>query len=84
MKLNRLCPILWTKNLKETIDFYENVLGFKSSSSFPNFVYLVREDVALMFVVPEDEPEECKDADNTESFFPRHYLREAFTFTWIK
>jgi catechol 2,3-dioxygenase-like lactoylglutathione lyase family enzyme len=74
MKLTRLSPILWTKNLKETIDFYENVLDFKSSSSFPNFVYLSREDVALMFVVPEGEPEDCKDADNPESFFPRPLL----------
>lgn len=74
MKLHRLSPILWTKNLKETISFYETVLGFKARSNFPNFVSLTREDVELMFVVPQDEPEDCKDPNDKEQFFSRPML----------
>jgi catechol 2,3-dioxygenase-like lactoylglutathione lyase family enzyme len=55
MNIQKLSPILWTKSLTETVDFYVNVLGFKAQSNFPNFVYLFREDVALMFVVPEQD-----------------------------
>ena len=48
MKLHKLSPILWTKNLQETISFYETVLGFTSRSNFPNFgidnwIYLAHE-----------------------------------------
>lgn len=71
MKLQKLSPILWTKNLKETISFYETVLGFKSRSNFPNFVSLTRGDVEIMFIVPQDEPEDCKDPNDKKEFFPR-------------
>lgn len=74
MKLHKLSPILWTKDLQATITFYESVLGFKGTSGFPNFVSLNREDVEIMFVVPQDEPEDCKDPDNKEEFFPRPLL----------
>jgi catechol 2,3-dioxygenase-like lactoylglutathione lyase family enzyme len=73
MNLQRLSPILWTKNLTETVDFYENVLGFKAQSNFPNFVYLFREEVALMFIIPEQEPEECRE-ESEEVFFPKAKL----------
>jgi catechol 2,3-dioxygenase-like lactoylglutathione lyase family enzyme len=73
-KLQRLSPILWTKDLKATILFYENVLGFKSKSHFPNFVSLTRENVEIMFVVPQDEPEECKDRNDKKEFFPKPLL----------
>lgn len=69
MKLQRISPILWTKNLDETISFYESVLGFKSQSRFPNFAYLSNGDVAMMFVVPQDDPDDCKDPNNKEEFF---------------
>lgn len=72
--MKKLSPILWTKSLDQTISFYENVLGFKSTSNFPNFVYLSRGDVGIMFVLPEDEPEDCKDPENHEEFFPRPIL----------
>ena len=71
MSLQQISPILWTKNLKATTLFYENVLGFTSRSSFPNFVSLSRDEVQIMFVFPEDEPEDCKDPDNKEEFFPK-------------
>src|SRR5687767_5811623 len=74
MKFQTLSPILWTKNLKETISFYEAVLGFKSRSNFPNFATLTRENVEIMFIVPQDEPEDCKDPNEKEEFFPRTML----------
>lgn len=70
----KINPILWTKDLNETIMFYENVLGFKGKSNFPNFVTLTRENIEIMFVVPQDEPEECKDPADKEEFFPRPVL----------
>ncbi len=72
--LLKLSPILWTKNLDETIVFYTQVLGFASRSNFPNFVSLYRQQVELMFIIPIDEPEESKDPTNTESFFPKPAL----------
>jgi catechol 2,3-dioxygenase-like lactoylglutathione lyase family enzyme len=72
--MKRLSPILWTKDLEETISFYESVLGFKANSNFPNFVSLTREHVELMFVLPEDEPEECKDPNGKGEFFPKPVL----------
>lgn len=72
--LQALSPILWTKNIEETKTLYETVLGFKASSNFPNFISLCRDDVQIMFVVPEDEPEDCKDPDNSVAFFPKPVL----------
>ncbi|HVX25013.1 MAG TPA: VOC family protein [Parafilimonas sp.] len=67
MQLRALSPILWTKNLQETISFYETVLGFKSRSNFPNFAALCRDNAEIMFVVPTGEPD-----DN--DFFPKPLL----------
>ncbi len=69
MKLQKLSPILWTKNLEETTSFYENVLGFSSRSNFPNFVSLFNGDVQIMFVVPVKEPDDCKGPNHNEPFF---------------
>lgn len=70
MSLNYLSPILWTKNLNETISFYENILGFRSQSNFPNFVSLTKDGVEIMFVVPQDE-EDCEGPQNKVEFFPK-------------
>lgn len=67
MQLQALSPILWTKNLQETISFYETVLGFKSRSNFSNFAALCRDNAEIMFVVPTGEPD-----DN--DFFPKPLL----------
>lgn len=72
--MKKLSPILWTKNINETISFYENVLGFKGTSNFPDFVYLSRGEVGIMFIVPQEEPEDCKDPENQEEFFSRPIL----------
>jgi len=71
MTLQHLSPILWTKDLDQTISFYETVLGFKKKTQFPNFVSLTRDKVEIMFVLPIDEPEDCKDPNNKEEFFPK-------------
>jgi catechol 2,3-dioxygenase-like lactoylglutathione lyase family enzyme len=72
--MKKLSPILWTKDLQKTMSFYESVLGFKGRSNFPNFVSLTRENIEIMFVVPQEEPEECKDPNNNEEFFPKPVL----------
>ena len=74
MKFRHLSPILWTKDLNETISFYETVLGFKKQGQVPNYVSLTRDNVEIMFVLPIDEPEDCKDPDNKEEFFPKPQL----------
>jgi len=43
-KLEFLSPVLWTKDLEQTISFYETVLGFKKKTKFPNFVSLTRDN----------------------------------------
>jgi len=67
MKLQALTPILWTKNLQETIAFYENILGFTSESNFPNFAVLRRDNAEIMFVLPTGEP-------GDKAFFPKPQL----------
>jgi catechol 2,3-dioxygenase-like lactoylglutathione lyase family enzyme len=69
-----LSPILWTKDLKQTVSFYESVLGFKAKSTFQNFVSLTRGSVEIMFIVPQYEPEEYQDPNSKEEFFPRPVL----------
>jgi catechol 2,3-dioxygenase-like lactoylglutathione lyase family enzyme len=54
MNLQSLSPILWVKNLQETIRFYENALGFVCQSNFPNFASLSKGDVQIMFICPEE------------------------------
>jgi len=72
MKLQYLSPILWTKDLNKTITFYESVLGFKAVSNFPNFVSLTREQVEIMFVVPQNDDDESPSDEPT--FFPKPQL----------
>lgn len=81
MKLHKLSPILWTKDLQGTIAFYETVLGFRGQSHFTNFVSLSRQNVEIMFIVPNDDPEDCKDPDNQAEFFPRPILTGSLFIT---
>ena len=73
-KLHFLSPILWTKSLDQTISFYENILGFKKQTQYPNFVSLTRDKVELMFVLPVEPPEDCKDPNDKEEFFRKPNL----------
>jgi catechol 2,3-dioxygenase-like lactoylglutathione lyase family enzyme len=82
MKLQHLSPILFTKDLAQTILFYETILGFKAQSDFPNFVSLARDEVNIMFVLPTREPEDSKDPGNKEEFFSKPQLTgNIFIFT---
>ena len=74
MKLKKLTPILWTKNLQETIAFYENNLGFVCRYQVERFAALVRDDVEIMAVIPVDEPDDCKGSENKEEFFPKPHF----------
>ena len=67
MQLQALSPILWTKNLQETISFYTIVLGFSSRSNFPNFASLYKDNTEIMVIVPTGKP-----SDN--GFFPKPCL----------
>ena len=83
-KLKYLSPILWTKDLEQTISFYETVLGFKKQTQYPNFVSLTRGNVELMFVLPIGEPEDLKDPTNKEEFFPKPKLTGSIYITTEK
>jgi len=83
-KLHFLSPILWTKDLEQTISFYETILGFKKQTQYPNFVSLTRDKVEFMFVLPIDEPEDDKDANNKEEFFPKPILTGSIYITTEK
>ena len=83
-KLKYLSPILWTKDLEQTILFYETVLGFKKQTQFPNFASMTRDNVEIMFVLPIDEQEDCKDPNNKEEFFPKPNLTGSIYITTEK
>lgn len=83
-KLRYLSPILWTKEINETTSFYETILGFKKQTQFPNFVSLTRDNVEIMFVLPIDEPEDCKDPNDKEDFFPKPQLTGSIYITTEK
>jgi len=81
MKLQHLAPILWTKDLEKTISFYVNILGFTCRSNFPNFASLQRDNVEIMIVLPVEEPEDCKDPDEKQEFFPKPILTGSIYIT---
>lgn len=72
--MQKISPILWTKDIEATIAFYTTVLGFSGRSNFPDFVSLSKGNVEIMFIVPQDEPGECKDPNNKDDFFPKPIL----------
>ena len=67
MQLQALTPILWIKNLQETITYYETILGFEGRSNFPNFATLCRDNAEIMVIVPTGEP-------GDKDFFPKPLL----------
>ena len=71
MKVKKLRPILWVKNLQETIDFYVNALGFTCRYKIERFAALTKDNIEIMVVIPIDEPEDCKDLENKNDFFPK-------------
>jgi catechol 2,3-dioxygenase-like lactoylglutathione lyase family enzyme len=70
MKLKNLRPMLWTSDLKGSIDFYTTVLGFRCDEFNDDWGWasLSRDDVEIMFARPnEHEPFDC--AKFTGSFY---------------
>jgi uncharacterized glyoxalase superfamily protein PhnB len=59
VKLTGLVPMLETRDLRATIDYYTGVLGFVLDATWPaeapTWCRLVAGDVALMFMVPDPE-----------------------------
>ena len=54
-----LSPTLAVRNMKETIEFYKNSLGFKMGMAFPDannpeYADLSRDDIVLMFIPAEN------------------------------
>jgi catechol 2,3-dioxygenase-like lactoylglutathione lyase family enzyme len=74
MRLKKLTPILWTKDLQETISFYTDNLGFACRHQVDRFAVLTKDDIEIMTVIPIDEPDDCKDLKNNEEFFPKPYF----------
>lgn len=59
MKLQELTPMLWTKDLKGSVEFYTTFLGFecKALSEEWGWASVIRDEVNLMFALPnEHEP----------------------------
>lgn len=56
MKFRRLTPMLWTENLKESITFYTEILGFTCGEFNENWQWaaLRRNEVELMLVKPNE------------------------------
>jgi uncharacterized glyoxalase superfamily protein PhnB len=81
MKLQHLAPILWTKDFEKTISFYVNILGFTCRSNFPNFASLQRDNVEIMIVLPVEEPEDRKDPNDKQEFFPKAILTGSIYIT---
>lgn len=59
MKLHQLTPMLLTKELKGTVEFYTSILGFecKGMSEEWGWASVSRDEVSVMFALPnEHEP----------------------------
>ncbi|MEP6646378.1 MAG: VOC family protein [Saprospiraceae bacterium] len=56
MKLNHLRPMLWTRELKASIDYYTNILGFtcRDFNEDWGWASLHRDGVELMFATPNE------------------------------
>ncbi len=56
MKLKELRPILWTDQLEETIDFYQNILGFTCGEKNEDWGWasMYRDDVEIMLAKPNE------------------------------
>lgn len=70
-KFEHLCPLLWTKNMKETLKFYKTVLGFKiiEYSKDWNWALISRNGIELMFSKPLVKKEFKSGAKFTGSFY---------------
>jgi len=54
-----LSPLLAVRNMKETVDFYQNILGFEMGMAFPDvenpeYADLSKDGMVLMFIPAKD------------------------------
>ncbi len=56
MKFNALMPVLWTKNLEESIGFYTHVLGFSlvDANIESHWAFVERDEVRIMLTLPNE------------------------------
>lgn len=56
MKLGALRPMLWTSQLKETVNFYTDTLGFTCAEFNEDWGWAAvhRDDIEIMFAVPNE------------------------------
>ena len=52
MKINSLVPMLWTLDLNKTIEFYHQLLGFECINRIEGWAVLKKDEVELMFSLP--------------------------------
>ena len=52
MKLIRLVPMLWTRDLDQSIAFYRDVLGFECANRMESWASLKNDEVELMLSLP--------------------------------
>lgn len=57
MRLRDLTPILWTRDVKATTDYYTNVLGFKLDhvNEETGSAHVSKHEVQLMFSLPKTQ-----------------------------
>ena len=70
--MKSVSPILWTKDIDETVRFYQDTLGFSPRSNFPDFVSLSNGNVEIMFIKPRSPAENC--LPEGQDFFPQPLL----------
>ncbi len=56
MKFERLTPMLWTNDIKGSITFYQNLLGFELDEFNEEWgwCHMHKEEVRIMFAVPNE------------------------------
>lgn len=54
MKINKLTPIIYTKDIAETIDFYSTILGFQCVVEQKDWAILQLDNVEIMISIPND------------------------------
>lgn len=70
MRFRELTPMLWTKDLEETVSFYRDVLGFECDSydEATGWAHMHRDSIQLMFSFPNDQTK-FKQATFTGGFY---------------
>jgi uncharacterized glyoxalase superfamily protein PhnB len=52
MRLTKVIPILWTKDIEASVAFYHDILGFECKNRAEGWAALEKDEVELMLSVP--------------------------------